>query len=81
MRNLLQIIRTSIVCEPMIVCSCNVIRAEEIREAARDGADSCEEAYAYLGCGLQCGGCESHAEALVSAERACHRLAFAPRAA
>ncbi|WP_240782143.1 (2Fe-2S)-binding protein [Qipengyuania sediminis] len=80
-RILLQIIRTSIVFVTMIVCSCNVIRAEEIREAARQGADSCEEAYAALGCRLQCGGCEDHAEALISSERTCHRLAFAPRAA
>lgn len=65
----------------MIVCSCNVIRSDEIREAVRQGADSCEEAYAMLGCALQCGGCENHAEALITAERACQRLAFAPQAA
>jgi bacterioferritin-associated ferredoxin len=65
----------------MIVCSCNVIRADEIRDAARSGADSVEEAYAVFGCRLQCGGCEDHAEAIVTAERACQRLAFAPKAA
>jgi bacterioferritin-associated ferredoxin len=65
----------------MIVCSCNVIRAEDIRNAARRGAEDVEEAYAALGCRLQCGGCEHHAEAIVHAERACQRLAFAPRAA
>ena len=65
----------------MIVCSCNVIRAEEIREAARRGADDFEEAYALLGCRVQCGGCEDHASAILTAERACQRLAFAPRAA
>ena len=65
----------------MIVCSCNVIRAEEIRRAAREGADDFEQAYAALGCRVQCGGCEDHAEAIITAERSCQRLAFAPRAA
>ncbi len=65
----------------MIVCSCNVIRAEEIRAAAREGAGDVEEAYGSLGCRIQCGGCEDHAEALITAERACQRLAFAARAA
>ena len=65
----------------MIVCSCNVIRAAEIREAARQGAEEFEEAYAALGCRVQCGGCEDHAQAIITAERACQRLAFAPQAA
>lgn len=65
----------------MIVCSCNVIRAEEIRQAARQGAKDFEAAYAALGCRVQCGGCESHAEAIITSERACQRLAFSPRAA
>ena len=65
----------------MIVCSCNVIRSDEIRDAARRGADDFETAYAELGCRVQCGGCEDHAEAIIASERACQRLAFAPRAA
>lgn len=65
----------------MIVCSCNVIRAAELREAVRQGADNFEQAYEALGCRVQCGGCEDHAEALITAERACQRLAFAHRAA
>lgn len=65
----------------MIVCSCNVIRSEQIRTAARCGADDVEEAYAALGCRLQCGGCEDHAEAIIASERACQRLAFAAKAA
>ena len=56
-------------------------RADAIRQAARQGAEDFEEAYAALGCRVQCGGCEDHAEALITAERACQRLAFAPRAA
>lgn len=65
----------------MIVCSCNVIRAEQIRCAARQGAEDFEDAYATLGCRVQCGGCEDHAEAILTAERACQRLAFAQQAA
>ena len=65
----------------MIVCSCNVIRAEQIREATRRGAEDFEQAYAFVGCKVQCGGCEDHAEAIMSAERNCQRLAVAPRAA
>ena len=65
----------------MIVCSCNVIRSEEIRQAVREGAEDFEQAYAALGCRVQCGGCEDHAEAIVTCERACQRLAFAPQAA
>lgn len=65
----------------MIVCSCNVIRAAEIREAARQGAEDFEEAYAALGSRVQCGGCEDHAQAIITAERACQRLAFAAQAA
>ncbi|MBX9898000.1 MAG: (2Fe-2S)-binding protein [Qipengyuania sp.] len=65
----------------MIVCSCNVIRADEIRHAARQGAEDVEQAYAKLGCRVQCGGCEDHAQAIVTSERACQRLAFAPQAA
>ena len=65
----------------MIVCSCNVIRAAEIRDAVREGAETFEQAYAALGCRVQCGGCEDHAEAIILAERSCQRLAFAPQAA
>lgn len=65
----------------MIVCSCNVIRAEDIRAAGRCGAADVDAAYARLGCRLQCGGCEDHAEAILTAERACAALAEAPRAA
>jgi bacterioferritin-associated ferredoxin len=65
----------------MIVCSCNVIRAAEIREAARKGAEDFEEVYAALGCRVQCGGCEDHAQAIVRSERACQCLAFPSRAA
>jgi len=65
----------------MIVCSCNVIRAEQIREAARQGCSDFEEAYASLGCRVQCGGCEDHAEAIIAVERAARQVAAAPRAA
>jgi bacterioferritin-associated ferredoxin len=54
----------------MIVCSCNVIRDEEIREAARKGSRTPEEAYATLGCEPQCGCCLDYAQELIDEERA-----------
>ncbi|MCM8557583.1 (2Fe-2S)-binding protein [Sphingomicrobium sediminis] len=54
----------------MIVCSCNVIREKDIRDAARRGCPDAETAYRSLGCQFQCGGCEDHADDLVACERA-----------
>ena len=53
----------------MIVCSCNVIREEEIRAAARSGCRTPEAAYATLGCEPQCGCCLDYAQELIDAER------------
>jgi len=53
----------------MIVCSCNVIREEEIRAAARHGARTPEAAYAALDCEAQCGCCLDYAQELIDAER------------
>jgi len=52
----------------MIVCSCNVIRDEEIRDAARNGSRSPEEAYATLGCEPLCGCCLDYAQELIDEE-------------
>ena len=55
----------------MIVCSCNVIREEEIREAARARARRTPEAaYATLGCEPQCCCCLDYAQELIDEERA-----------
>lgn len=54
----------------MIICSCNVIREREIRDAARKGHPCAASAYRSLGCEFQCGGCEDHAEHIVAEEKA-----------
>ncbi len=52
----------------MIVCSCNVIREDEIRIAARAGARTPVDAYATLGCEPQCGCCLDYAQELIDEE-------------
>ncbi|MGK2929329.1 MAG: (2Fe-2S)-binding protein [Acidimicrobiales bacterium] len=41
----------------MIVCHCNVVRAEEIRTEVRLGASCPDEVAARCGAGARCGGC------------------------
>jgi bacterioferritin-associated ferredoxin len=54
----------------MIVCSCNVIRDEAIREAARKGSRTPESAYSTLGCEPQCCCCLDYAQEIIDEERA-----------
>jgi len=54
----------------MIVCSCNAIRENDIRAAARRGCPCPESAYRSLGCQFECGSCRDHAEDLILEERA-----------
>ncbi|PZT89499.1 MAG: (2Fe-2S)-binding protein [Citromicrobium sp.] len=53
----------------MIVCSCNIIRENDIRAAARRGCPDAETAYRSMGCAFQCGACEDHADDIVAEER------------
>ena len=53
----------------MIVCSCNAIREDEIRGAARRGCASPESAYAALGCEPQCGACLCYAQEIIDEEQ------------
>lgn len=64
----------------MIVCSCNLIRENDIRAAARRGAKDAEAAYRSMGCAFQCGGCEDLADEIVADARQGPRL-VASRAA
>lgn len=52
----------------MIVCSCNVIREQQIRDAARDGITDVVEVYAHLGCEPNCCQCLSFAEQIIDEE-------------
>ena len=53
----------------MIVCVCNAICEDELRQAARRGAPCPRTAYANLGCQPQCGSCLDHARELIVEER------------
>jgi bacterioferritin-associated ferredoxin len=53
----------------MIVCSCNIIREDEIRSAARNGARTPEAAYETLGREPQCGCCLDYAQEVIDQER------------
>ena len=53
----------------MIICSCNAIREDELRQAARRGCPCPESAYRSLGCQFECGSCYDYAEELIAAER------------
>ncbi len=54
----------------MYVCLCNAYRSDEIREVAREGAETVDEAYLMLGDALCCRRCEATAQALINEERA-----------
>jgi bacterioferritin-associated ferredoxin len=53
----------------MIVCVCNAINEDEVREAARKGAHTPEAAYAIYGCEPQCGCCLVYAQEIIEEER------------
>jgi bacterioferritin-associated ferredoxin len=53
----------------MIVCVCNAIRENEVREAARGGASCPTSAYRCYGRKPRCGQCFSFAREIIAAER------------
>jgi bacterioferritin-associated ferredoxin len=61
----------SIAEEPkMLVCICNALREQEVREAARGGASCPTSAYRRHGCKPRCGQCFSFAREIIAQERA-----------
>ena len=52
----------------MIVCICNRITEKEVRALARAGAATPENAYACLGCEVQCGCCLDYAQEVIDDE-------------
>ena len=52
----------------MIVCVCNAITEDEVRDAARAGATSPNAAYARLGSEPHCGCCLVYAQELIDQE-------------
>ena len=53
----------------MILCVCNVITEDEVRDLARGGARTPEQAYAALGHEPQCYSCLCYAQELIDEER------------
>ncbi len=53
----------------MIVCVCNAITEDELRELATAGASTPEEAYAALESEPQCGSCLCYAQQLIDEHR------------
>ena len=53
----------------MILCSCNAIREDEVRAAARRGCPCPDSAFRSLGCEFQCGSCRDFAEDIIVEER------------
>ena len=53
----------------MIVCVCNALTEDEVREAARSGATCPISAYAHLDCEPQCGCCLDYAQEIIDEER------------
>lgn len=53
----------------MIVCVCNALRENDVREAARQGAKCPRSAYATLGRRPNCGQCFSFAREIIAAEQ------------
>ena len=53
----------------MIVCVCNAITEDELRDLARSGARSPEEAYQLLGDEPQCRSCLCYAQELIDEAR------------
>ena len=49
----------------MIVCVCNRLTEDEVRDAAAQGARTPERAYHCLGCEVQCGCCLDYAQEII----------------
>jgi len=54
----------------MIVCVCNRITEKEVRDAARGGSTTPEQAYACVGFEPQCGCCLDYAQDVIDEARA-----------
>jgi bacterioferritin-associated ferredoxin len=53
----------------MIVCVCNALTEDEVREAAHSGSRCPIDAYARLGCEPQCGCCLDYAQEIIDEGR------------
>jgi bacterioferritin-associated ferredoxin len=56
----------------MILCVCNAITEDDVRDLARAGARTPEQAYAALGHEPQCGSCLCYAQRLMDEQPKAH---------
>lgn len=54
----------------MVVCICNAIREQDLKDALREGTARPTEIYARLGRRPKCGQCLSFAQSIISRETA-----------
>lgn len=54
----------------MIVCVCNALKEQQVRDAVRQGARSPSGAYRKFGCQVKCGQCIPFARDIIGHERA-----------
>ncbi|AYJ86053.1 (2Fe-2S)-binding protein [Sphingomonas paeninsulae] len=54
----------------MVVCICNAIRENQVRDAARAGSFEPKCAYRRLGCQVKCGQCIPFAREIIASEHA-----------
>ena len=54
----------------MVVCVCNAIRENQVRDAVRCGASTACQVYRSLGCRAKCGQCSVTARSIIDEERA-----------
>lgn len=64
----------------MLVCICNAISEDELRDIARQGINEPEAAFAALGKRPNCGTCLDHADDILFAEQRRQGSAHAPAA-
>ena len=62
----------------MLVCHCHRVNDRIIRDAARNGARTCDDVAAACGAGSGCGGCKPAIEGLLTTERAAEGGASLP---
>ena len=66
----------------MIVCVCNRLTEQDVRQAARRGCATPEDAYACHGCEVQCGCCLDYTQEVIDSERSARApLRIVPKAA
>ena len=62
----------------VLVCHCHRVNDQTIRDAAREGARTCEDVGARCGAGTSCGGCKPAIAGLLTSVGAARGVASLP---